>query len=141
MLLETNLVLTLAIEVGEIQEVGKTPRGYLKVVPVKGGSFFGVNIKGRVLPGGYDWNTVINNDTEHVLSRYILQTDDGVYISIENEGYLELKEEHSNRIKTVARFEVSEGKYHWLNSGVYVGSLETGKTGTTNVNIKIFKMR
>ncbi|ADL53941.1 DUF3237 domain-containing protein [Clostridium cellulovorans] len=141
MLLEANLVLTLIVETGESEEVGNTPRGYLKVVPIKGGSFFGVNVKGKVLPGGYDWNTVINNDTEHHLSKYILKTDDGTYISIENEGYLELKEEHSNRIKTSSRFEVTEGKYDWLNSGVYVGSLEVGKTESPSKNIKIFKMK
>ncbi|WP_426349929.1 DUF3237 domain-containing protein [Alloiococcus sp. CFN-8] len=140
MQLEADLVLELNVEIGEVQEVGETPKGFLRLIPITGGSFSGENIKGKVMSGGYDWNTTIKDILTHVLAKYALQTDDGVYISVENEGYLDSRASEAV-IKTTPRFLVSEGKYHWLQSGVFVGSLEAGKGKTPGVCIKIYKMK
>jgi hypothetical protein len=54
-------------------------------------------------------------------------------------------------IKTTTRFEVTDGKYDWLRSGVFVGSLEAGagtsasesesETEIPTVCIKIYKLK
>jgi hypothetical protein len=141
MMLEADLVLELTVEIGDWKVVGKTPKGCLRLIPITGGVFTGKNIKGKVVPGGYDWNTVVNENVTHALAKYAIQTDDGEYISVENEGYLESGKD--NKIITTPSFQASEdGKYGWLNYGVYVGSLEAGKTkmDVLCVYIKIFKM-
>lgn len=140
MLLDAELVLELNVEVGAVQEVGKTPKGFLRLIPITGGTFFGKNIKGKVLSGGYDWNTALNDEVVHAFAKYTLQTDDGVYISIENEGYLDSRIE-DKKIKTTPRFQVSDGKYDWLRSGIFVGSLEAGKDDTPSVSIKVYEMK
>lgn len=140
MQLEADLVLELDVEVGEVQEIGKTPKGLLRLIPITGGTFKGANIKGKVISGGYDWNTTLNETSAHVFARYALQTDDGVYISVENEGYLDDKTQN-NVIKTNPRFDVADGKYDWLRSGVYVGSLEASKSEKPGVCIKIYRMK
>lgn len=140
MKLEADLVLELTVEVGETQEVGKTPKGYLRLIPITGGTFSGDNIKGKVLSGGYDWNTAINDDMAHAFAKYTLQTDDGVYISIENEGYIDSKTA-SNIIKTIPSFQVADGKYDWLRSGVFVGSLDGAQTERPAVSIKIYRLK
>ncbi|GKU23462.1 DUF3237 domain-containing protein [Clostridium folliculivorans] len=140
MLLDAELVLELNVEVGEVQEVGKTPKGFLRLIPITGGTFSGKNIKGKVLSGGYDWNTALNDEIVHAFARYTLQTDDGVYISIENEGYLDSRIQ-DKKIKTTPRFQISDGKYDWLRSGVFVGNLEAGKTDTPSVSIKVYEMK
>lgn len=140
MKLEAELVLELEVELGQTQEVGDTPKGFLRLIPITGGTFSGPNIKGNILSGGYDWNTTRHDQTAHAFAKYALQTDDGVVISVENEGILPSKSElsetsqtnqtsqsvHSSLIKTTTRFEVADGKYDWLRSGVFVGSLEAG---------------
>jgi len=139
-MLEAELVLELTVELGETQEAGQTPNGFLRLIPITGGEFSGLDIKGKILPGGYDWNTVINENVAHVFAKYAIQTDDGVNISIQNEGHLNTKKQDS-LILTTPKFQVQEGKYDWLNSGVFVGSLQGGSSEKTSVNIKIYKMK
>lgn len=140
MQLEADLVFELNVEVGEVQEVGKTPKGFLRLIPITGGTFSGPQIRGKVISGGYDWNTALNDDMAHVFAKYALQTDDGVFISVENEGYLDFRAQNSV-IKTTPRFQVADGKYDWLRSGVFVGSLEAGQAKTPGVCIKIYRMK
>lgn len=69
----------------------------------------------------------------------MLQTDDGEYIAIENEGIIDNANTEAV-IKTVPRFSAKQdGNYGWLNYGVYVGSLEGG-IDPKSVKIKIYKM-
>jgi hypothetical protein len=152
MMFEAELVLELEVELGRTQEVGDTPKGFLRLIPITGGTFSGPNIKGNILSGGYDWNTTRHDHTAHAFAKYALQTDDGVIISVENEGILPSESQlsltsQSSVIKTTPRFEVADGKYDWLRSGVFVGSLEAGagtSAGTTekpSVCIKIYKLK
>lgn len=137
---EADFVMELTVELGEIIEVGKTQNGYLRLIPIIGGNFSGANIKGRVVPGGYDWNTTINAHTVHALAKYAIETDDGVFISVENEGYLDSAHPDSI-VKTSPKFEVAEGKYEWLQNGVFCGCLEVMEGAVPAVKIKIYKMK
>lgn len=130
----------LIVELGETLEVGHTPQGLLRLIPITGGSFVGPRIRGKILPGGYDWNTTRSDGSAHAFAKYALQTDDGVYISIENEGILDSGSEPSE-IKTTPRFQVTDGKYDWLRSGVFVGSLQGGRTEVPSVCIQIYKLK
>lgn len=169
MQLEAELVLELKVELGPTQEVGNTPTGFLRLIPITGGTFSGPNIQGSILSGGYDWNTARHDHTAHAFAKYALLTDDGVVISVENEGVIPSESQpsqtnqtnqishssHSSLIKTTTRFEVEDGKYDWLRSGVFVGSLEVGagtsaitSTSTSadtteipSVCIKIYKLK
>lgn len=140
MLLEADLVLELSVEVGETLEVGDTSKGWLRLIPITGGSFTGPDIRGRIIPGGYDWNTTLSDGRAHVMAKYALQTDDGVYISIENEGNLS-SDPHGSTMKTTPRFQVTDGKYEWLKTGVFAGSLEAGQSEIPSVCIKIYKLK
>lgn len=139
MLLEADLVMELNVELGETKNVGKTDEGYLRLIPIIGGTFAGEKIKGKILNGGYDWNVTTDNDLAHALARYGIETDDGVCISVENEGYISSKKD--TLIKTTPRFKAPHGKYDWLNSGVFAASLEGGKAEIPSVNIKIYKIK
>lgn len=140
MQLEADLVMELMVEIGETLEVGETSRGFLRLIPITGGTFSGENIRGKVLTGGYDWNTALNDDRAHVFAKYVIQTDDGVNISVENEGYLDSNME-SSVIKTTPRFQVADGKYDWLRKGIFVGGLEVGLADKPGVCIKIYRMK
>ena len=143
--LDAELVMELRADCPEEDRlvVGGNDWGYLKVIQIKGGHFEGEKLRGRVVPGGADWNMGVGGDTEDTVSsrtvfaKYLLQTDDGVYIAIENLGY----KYADSVIQTRPSFHAPRGKYEWLNYGVYVGSL-SGSTvdGVRGVNIKIYKM-
>lgn len=147
--LDAELVMELRADCPEEDRlvVGGNDWGYLKVIQIKGGHFEGEKLRGRVVPGGADWNLGVGGDSEDtvhsrtVLAKYLLQTDDGVYIAIENLGYKHVEQEKNTVIQTCPSFHAPRGRYEWLNYGVYVGSL-SGSTvdGVRGVDIKIYKM-
>lgn len=137
MKLEAKEILRIHVQCGKDLEVKNVGGGYLRVIPIIGGYFEG-EINGTVVPGGADWNTQRANGISHVYAKYVLKTDDDVFISIQNEGNINFSDTEQ-RIKTVPQFQVDENsKYGWLNSGVYVGTLEVGKEG--RVEIRIYKL-
>ena len=147
--LDAELVMELRADCPEEDRlvVGGNDWGFLKVIQIKGGYFDGEKLRGRVVPGGADWNMGVGGDTEEsvhsrtVLAKYLLQTDDGVYIAIENLGYKYVEQEKNSVIQTRPAFHAPRGKYEWLNYGVYVGSLSgSTENGVRGVNIKIYKM-
>src|SRR5262252_5171749 len=73
-------------DVGEPQDLGLTPHGRRRIIPVLGGTFEGPSIRGRVLPGGADWQLVHANGSAELDARYTLQTDTGALISVFNRG-------------------------------------------------------
>ena len=137
MTLEAEMIIKLYVQCESTMEVRSDGAGYLRVIPIVGGSFEG-KICGEVVSGGADWNTSRDNGIAHVFAKYLLKTEDGEYIAIENEG--KIRFEDNSFIKTTPRFQTdASGRYAWLNSGVYVGSLDAGKK-ENQVEITIYKL-
>lgn len=125
MKLEAKEILHLHVICGKDMEVKEDGRGYLRVIPIVGGTFDGI-VSGTIVPGGADWNTTYREGVAHVFAKYLLKTEDGIYIAIENEGKIDFNKEA--RIRTVPKFQVSnDSSLAWLNIGVYVGELNFGE--------------
>lgn len=134
--LKAEEILNIHVQCEDSMDTKDGPEGYLAVIPITGGTFDG-KISGKVIPGGADWN-MRQKKGGHVFAKYLLQTDNGEYIAIENEGYI--GHEQQTRIVTVPHFTADEnGKYEWLNYGVYVGSLQGGKE-PGQVEITVYRM-
>jgi hypothetical protein len=137
MKLDAELIMKLKVLCNESLDVKNDGSGYLRVIPIIGGTFEG-KINGEVIQGGADWNTSRENGTGHVFAKYLIKTQDGEYIGIENEGKININDK--NYIKTFPKFQVDfNSKYAWLNTGVYVASLEAGNQ-EGQVEIIIYKM-
>lgn len=137
MTLDAELIMKLQVQCEKDMEVKNDGSGYLRVIPIIGGTFEG-KINGEIIPGGADWNTTRENGVAHVFAKYMLKTEDGEYIAVENEG--KIKFEDNNGIKTSPRFQADwAGKYAWLNTGVYVASLDGGKE-EGQVEITVYRM-
>ena len=120
-------ITTIFVQCSAPLEVGQTLDGYLRVIPIVGGTFSG-KISGEVVPGGADWSLQKEDDIGHVHAKYTLRTDDGALIMIENEGYIQWKD-FGRAAKTTPRFACDvNGPYAWLNHGVYTGGLQPGET-------------
>ncbi len=138
MVLDAELVLKLHVQCEQHMEVKNDGSGFLRVIPIIGGSFEG-KLCGEIVSGGADWNTTRENGIAHVFAKYLLKTDDGEYIAIENEGKICFKEK--GHIKTSPRFQAdSEGKNAWLNTGVFVASLDGGEK-ENQVEIAIYQLK
>ena len=74
--LDAELVMELRADCPEEDRlvVGGNDWGFLKVIQIKGGYFDGEKLRGRVVPGGADWNMGVGGDTEEafILELYLL---------------------------------------------------------------------
>ncbi|MGB4661454.1 MAG: DUF3237 domain-containing protein [Mobilitalea sp.] len=137
MTLDTEFIMKLHVNCEPDLEVKSDGSGYLRVIPIIGGYVEG-KVNGRVVPGGADWNTTRENGIAHVFAKYLIKTEDGEYIAVENEGKIRFDE--ASVIKTTPRFQANDtGNYAWLNVGVYVASLDSGKE-PGQVEITVYKM-
>lgn len=135
---------------GGVQEVGETGKGIRKVVPITGGIFEGPNIKGTVVPGGYDWQLVRTDGVVEIDARYLLQTDDGDLITITNTGMRHGPPEVMQRLakgeevdaaeyyfRSIPLFETGNPKYAWLNQSVFIA---TGTRKPKQVLIDVWRV-
>jgi hypothetical protein len=135
--LQAELIMKLHVQCEKTMEVRNDGSGYLRVIPIVGGTFEG-KLRGEVVSGGADWNTTRDNGVAHVFAKYLIKTEDGEYIAIENEG--KIKFDETSTIKTAPRFQAdSMGRYAWLNSGVYVAALDAG-SHEGQVEITVYKL-
>lgn len=50
-----EFALELRVKIGPTLELGNSPEGIRRTVPILGGAFNGPRISGLILPGGVDW--------------------------------------------------------------------------------------
>jgi len=132
-------------------ELGDTPAGRRRIIPITGGTFSGARLRGRVLDGGADWQVIRADGTAELDTRYTLETDDGAIIYIQNWGYRHGPAEVIARLargeavdpktyyfRTVPTFETAAPKYAWLNSIICVG---TGARHADAVELGVFEVK
>ncbi len=125
----------ISVDVTGIQELGKTPKGIRKVVPITGGTYEGPNIKGKVVAGGYDWQLLRADEVVEIDARYLLQTDDGDLITLMNTGLRHGPPEVMQRLakgeevdaseyyfRSIPVFETGNPKYDWLMRSVFIAT-------------------
>ena len=148
--LEFAFEIKIKVEAGKGLEAGNTPKGFRRMIPITGGSFEGLNIKGEVMPGGYDFQLLRNDNVMEIDAWYVLQTDDGALITIVNRGLRHANAEVMQQMadcievspslyyfRSVPQFETGSKKYDWLNKTVF---LANGIRKPAEVIISVFKI-
>ncbi len=137
-----ELVFEETVTVGGSVPVGTTPFGQRSIVPITGGTVSGPNIKGTVMPGGWDWQ-LSTGGCNHLKADYMLKTDDGVIINVLNQATMcDGKDPATTIIMTAPVFEAPLGRYEWLNGGVYIGALKVITfESKPAVRIRIFRVK
>lgn len=106
-----------------------------RIIPITGGRFEGERLRGEILPGGADWQTVASDGTVVLEARYVLRTDDGALVTIYNRGVRhgppevlaaiargEQVDPAAYYFRTTPIFEAGDERYTWLNRLVAVCS-------------------
>ncbi len=65
-------------------EVGEVTHGRRRLIPITGGTVRGDGWAGRVLPGGADFQLIVNDQLAELDARYVLETDGGDRIYVHN---------------------------------------------------------
>jgi hypothetical protein len=127
-------VSTAVVELGSPLEVGESPEGRFRVVPITGGSFDGPSLAGRIQPVGADWQRILPDGTTLVEARYLVETSDGL-VSLTSTGVRTgppevlaalARGEHVDRSRYEFRLtvKVSGSADRRLTTGVLVASAE-----------------
>ena len=145
-----TLAFTINVQVGPPTELGQVPRGRRRVIPILGGTFAGPNIRGKVVPGGADWQIVRADGFAELDTRYMLQTDAGQLIYIQNAGIRHAPPDITKKLlagepvdpsqvyfKTVPTFETSAPELQWLTRSIFIG---TGERHPAEVVIRVWKV-
>lgn len=133
------------------QELGDSPLGRRRIIPITGGSFRGEKLAGRVLPGGADWQVIRSDGVAELDARYTLETEDQALIYVRNFGYRHGPPEVIRRLaagepvdpslyymRTTPRFETGAGRYRWLNGVICVA---TGARRAAAVELEVYEVK
>jgi hypothetical protein len=120
------------IDFGEI-----SPGRRRRMVPITSGRFDGPRLRGRIVPGGADWQIVYADGFTELDSRYALETDDGQLITVRNAGVRRAAPDVMSRLlagqpvdpaevyfRTVPAFETSAPSLQWLTQSIFLGTGE-----------------
>jgi hypothetical protein len=133
-LLSEQPIFTIRSGLGGIQKLGDTPYGERRIINILDGIVEGPKLKGKILPGGADWQIVRSDDVVHLTARYTIETDRGGLILVNSEGYRHGPPEVMARLardetvdpslyyfRAFMRFETSDPASAWLNRILAIG--------------------
>jgi hypothetical protein len=150
-MLRIEHVFTITAEVHAPVEVGLTPLGERRLIPIGGGTVEGPRLAGRVLPGGTDYQLIRDEGLADIHARYIIESAAGSRVYVENTGIRRGPPELIARLRrgeavppediyfrTVPRFETADPHLDWLMRSVFVAH---GTRHPGSVVIEVFELR
>jgi len=107
--------------------LGESKHGWRRIVPIKGGTFEGPNIRGEVVPGGEDWQLTRPDGDRELYARYLLKTHDGHLIQVINRVLMHFPPEGEKGgpyIRSVIDLEApNDSPCEYLNHAIFLGTL------------------
>jgi Protein of unknown function (DUF3237). len=123
---KTEFMWKAKVKIGAMINVGESKRGVRRVIPITGGTFCGLKIKGEVLPGGEDWQLVRPDGDTELNARYLMKTDDGYTFQVLNQALIHVDAAtKAFYCKSVLDFEAPDNSpYNYLNHAIFLGTLK-----------------
>jgi hypothetical protein len=122
--------------------IGKTPWCERRVGEITGGRFEGERLRGKLLPGGSDWQTVRTDGAWTLDVRVVMETDDGHLIGMTYRGLRHGPREVMEKIargevvspseyylRAMGFFETASERYGWLNNVIAIATGHRLPTG------------
>jgi Protein of unknown function (DUF3237) len=139
-------------EVADPLVIGELPSGQTRrIIDITGGTFEGPKVKGKLRPGGADWQLIRRGDgfTE-VDARYTLETDAGELIYVTNIGIRHAAPEVMLRLnageavnqseiyfRAAPKFETAAPGLEWLMRSIFIA---TGERYPNGVIIRFWRV-
>ena len=132
--LRTRPLFAMRLSVDGFLTVGGPAGNERRVANVPGGSFEGARLRGEVLPGGSDWQTLRGDGAVLLDARIVLRTPDKALIAMTYAGVRRGAPEIMAQLgrgepvdpaeyyfRITARFETSHPDLDWLNTIIAIG--------------------
>ena len=127
----------LRVKVAAPVEVGQLAGGRRRIVAILGGTFEGPTIKGKVVPGGADWQMIRADGFSELDTRYMLETDKGQIVYVQNAGIRHAEPAVMEKLlrgetvdpklvyfRTIPKFETAAPDLQWLTRAIFIGTGE-----------------
>jgi hypothetical protein len=123
----------LSAAVGPPIDVGTTPYGTRRIVPILAGEMTGPRLAGKLLPGGTDYQIWRRDGVTEIHARYVIETPSGARLYVEASGLRrapaaimerlyrgEQVDQGSIYFRTVPRFETSDPEFAWAMQSIFL---------------------
>ena len=147
---ELKFFADLSVEVDKPQEVGATVHGKRRVIPILGGQAQGQGWSARVLRGGADFQMIVNETLAELDARYVLETDAGDLIFVQNRAVRTASPEVMGRLirgekvdpqlvyfRCTPQFETASKSLAWITEKLFIG---TGARHPDKVVMRFFEV-
>lgn len=141
----------LSVQVTAPMEVGQTVHGLRRVIPILGGTVQGQGWSARVLPGGADFQLIVNSRMAELDARYVIETDGGDLIYVTNRAIRtaspevmarlirgEVVDPQSVYFRCSPSFETASKTLHWISESFFLG---TGARHPDKVVMRFFEVQ
>jgi hypothetical protein len=136
----TELVWEAYADLDPMIDMGDSPLGHRRMIGIRGGTFVGPKIKGKVLPGGADRQLVRKDGVTMLDAIYEMQTDDGAVLSIRNQVKIDPAAKPTPYIRSSVEVTAPEGPHAWLNRAIFVGTLHPLPPEKKAVVIRVYQV-
>lgn len=147
---ELKFFADLSVQVDKPQEVGATVHGQRRVIPILGGEAHGNGWTARVLRGGADFQMIVNQSLAELDARYVLETDAGDLIFVQNRAVRTASPEVMARLirgekvdpqlvyfRCTPQFETASKSLSWISEKLFIG---TGARHPDKVVMRFFEV-
>lgn len=147
---ELKFFADLSVQVDKPQEVGTTVHGQRRVIPILGGEVHGNGWTARVLRGGADFQMIVNQSLAELDARYVLETDAGDFIFVQNRAVRTAPPEVMARLirgekvdpqlvyfRCTPQFETASKSLSWISEKLFIG---TGARQPDRVVMRFFEV-
>jgi hypothetical protein len=147
---ELKFFADLTVLVDVPQEVGVAVHGKRRVIPILGGEVQGQGWTARVLRGGADFQLIVNQTLAELDARYVLETDAGDLIFVQNRAVRTASPEVMDRLirgepvdpqlvyfRCTPQFETASKSLSWISEKLFIG---TGARQPDRVVMRFFEV-
>ena len=148
---ELKFFADLSVQVDKPQEVGATVHGQRRVIPILGGDVQGDGWTARVLRGGADFQMIVNQSLAELDARYVLETDAGDLIFVQNRAVRAASPDVMSRLirgekvdpqlvyfRCTPQFETASKSLSWISERLFIG---TGARHPDKVVMRFFEVQ
>lgn len=136
----TELVWEAYADLAPMIDLGDSPLGHRRMIPVLGGTFVGPRIRGKVLAGGADRQLVRKDGVTLLDALYEMQADDGAVLTIHNRVTVDPAAKPAPYMRSIVEVTAPEGPHAWLNRAVFVGTLHPLPPEKKAVVIRVYQV-
>ena len=144
-------VCDLAVTIAPPVEVGHTPAGLRRMIPITGGTVTGLRLNGKVMAGGADFQLILCGGTQaHLDARYVIELNDGSRVFVQNTALRVASLENSQRImngqpvnpdeiyfRCQPKLEATTPQWAWLSESQFIGS---GRRAPDGVYLSFYRV-